>query len=439
MKVKPAARLGALGQYAFAEIDRQVARLKEEGFDPIDFGVGDPTSGTPGFIIQAAEAGLATHRSSGYPSYEGEAYFRRAVASWIEKRLEQTCDPDEEISISLGSKEAIFNVHKAFVDPGDYVISPSPGYPPYVRGSLFAEGNNWLYPLISENDFLPDLDGIPAEVARKARIFWICQPHVPTGRAWDREALCRVADFCAKNEILLCSDEAYIDHYFEEAPESILQHVRENVLAFFSLSKRSCMTGFRCGWVAGDREAIRTFRKLKMNIDSGAPRFIQDAAVAALEDEEHVRRFRQDYLEKRNRMLDALARAGLPRCAPQAGLYIWQKAPDGMTGLDLAKRLLEPDLALITAPGEWLSDPVLQAINYEVCNDGASESAGSDSRSSISGINGKLGIDGDSGNKSRNRTDSGEFNPGADYVRIALVPPMDRVEEAIRRLEGVSL
>jgi LL-diaminopimelate aminotransferase len=381
-------RVARLEPYTFAELDRKAALLKAEGLDPIDFGVGDPTSPTPAFIRAAAQEGIEKHRAGGYPTNAGEPEFREAAAAWILKRFDSALDPEKEINITLGSKEAIFNVHEAFVNPGDVVISPSPGYPPYARGALFSEGVNYFYPLSVENEFLPDLDAIPAEVLERARIFWICQPHVPTGTIMYRQALDRVADLCARNDILLCSDEAYIDLYYDVPPDSLIQHRREGVLVFHSLSKRSSMTGYRCGFVAGDASAIETFRKVKTNIDSGVPRFVQDAARAALADEAHVKDIRDGYRRSRDLLVDGLAGCGLPRCAPEAGLYIWQRAPASLTGKEIAERFLQPDLALITSPGEWLAN-----------------SAGA----------------------------AGE-NPGRDYVRLAFVPPLARIEEAVRRL-----
>jgi LL-diaminopimelate aminotransferase len=387
MAIEPSSRIAGLPAYAFAELDRRVTRLEAEGFDPIDFGVGDPSAATPPFIRRAAASGLDAHRSAGYPSYIGEDAFREAAAAWMRKHFQASLDPASEICATLGSKEAIFNVHEAFVDPGDVVISPSPGYPPYTRGCRFAEGENLLYPLTEENGFIPDLEALSGESIEKAKIFWICQPHAPTGRVLEKRALDAIHAFCRDRDILLCSDEAYIDLYFDAQPDSLISRAREGVLVFYSLSKRSAMTGYRCGWVAGDPEAIAIFKRLKTNIDSGAPRFVQDGAVAALQDEKHVDTFRRRYDEALRSMVDALTRVGLPRCMPQAGLYIWQRAPRGMKGMALAERLLEPDLALVASPGEWLAEAL-----------------------------------------------PGGDNPGAPYVRFALTPPEERIEEALQRL-----
>ncbi len=394
MPVRPSQRIDRLEKYAFAELDRKAAALRRSGCEPIDFGVGDPTMPTPWFIREATAHGLEAHKAGGYPSYEGEPFFREAVASWMRKRFSVAVDPEQEICITLGSKEAVFNSHEAFVNPGDVVISPSPGYPPYARGAAFAEGENCFYPLAAENGFLPDVEALPGEVAEKASVLWICQPQAPTGSVMSGEELRKVAAYCRQHDILLCSDEAYIDIYYDNPPESLIQHAREGILVFYSLSKRSAMTGYRCGWVAGDPEAIARFRKLKTNIDSGVPKFIQDGAVAALEDETHVEAMRKVYRRGRDLLAEALVEAGLPRCVPRAGIFLWQRTQGEMSGLDLAKRFLEPDLALITAPGELLAQPL---------KPGAEE------------------------------------NPGRGYVRMALVPPLERIEEAASRIRKVRL
>ncbi len=397
MTIEASKRVQNLGAYAFAELDEIVARLRASGVDPIDFGVGDPTVPTPAIVRRACARAVEEHRASGYPSYTGSRSFRTAAARWMERRFDLTIDPEREITATIGSKEAVFNVHEGFVDPDDVVISPTPGYPPYARGALFAEGRNYFYPLRERNDFLPDLDAIPTDIARRAKIFWICQPTVPTGKVIPGRGLDAIAAFCREFDILLCSDEAYSEIWFDQRPESILQHAREGVLAFFSLSKRSAMTGYRCGWVAGDRDAIDVFRKVKTNIDSGTPAFIQDAAAVALGDESHVDALRAEYCRKRDILVGAFRRAGFPECPPEAGLFIWQKTPDGLSDLEVAHRLLEPDMALIVSPGSWLAEPA-------------------DPGSSLHGD-----------------------AYASRFIRLALVPPMDRIVEAADRLSRLSL
>ncbi|MCA8939825.1 MAG: aminotransferase class I/II-fold pyridoxal phosphate-dependent enzyme, partial [Planctomycetes bacterium] len=333
MDVVASKRVRSIGAYAFAAVDEKVAELKAQGITPIDFGVGDYNEPTPAFIREACKSAIDERASYGYPSYIGDVSFRNAVSEWMKKRFGVEIDPATEVASTIGSKEGVFNFHEGFVDPGDIVLIPSPGYPPYKRGTLFAEGTAYFYPVTEANGFAPNLDAIPEDIAHRAKVMWICNPHSPTGTVLSPSQLSRIVNFCQANNIILASDEAYSELYFgEEAPHSVLEYGRDGVVACFSMSKRSIMTGWRCGWYAGDRRVIDIFKKVKTNIDSGTPTFIQDASVAALKDEEHVEKLRVETKQKRDIICGALREAGLPDCAPEASLYVWQKAPAGMSG-----------------------------------------------------------------------------------------------------------
>jgi LL-diaminopimelate aminotransferase len=391
MNIFASKRVQSIGVYAFAEVDNQVAILREKGISPIDFGVGDPTNPTPSFIIKALHEGAIKRASAGYPSYAGAPEYRRAAAAWLEKRFGVKLDPETEISATIGSKEAVFNFHEGFINPGDCVIIPSPGYPPYTRGTLFAEGKPYHIPLLEKNGFLPDLDAIPKDVLVKARLMWINYPNSPTGKIAPPEFFRRVVEFGRKHEIIIASDEAYTEIYFTEKPHGILEYARDGVVAFHSLSKRSAMTCYRVGFAAGDRGIIGVFKKVKMNIDSGTATFIQDAAIAALGDEKHVDEMRAEYRAKRDIMVDAFRAAGLPDCAPEATIYIWQKCPKGVSSVEFAKALLAPEIAVVTTPGTWLSDKM---------PDGS--------------------------------------NPGEGYIRLALVPTIEETKKAAERIRKMK-
>ncbi len=390
MKIKTSARLAGLGKYAFAEVDRLVSELRAKGVDPIDFGVGDPRIPTPEIAREALKRAADERACSGYPPYDGLPEFREAVAAWMGRRFGVKLDPSTDISSTIGSKEAVFNFAEAFVDPGDVVLIPTPGYPPYSRGTRFAEGEPYFYPLTASNGFLPELESIPREVLRRAKVLWINYPNSPSGATAPPSFLRRAAEFGRKNGILVASDEAYTEIYFGREPRSILEFGKENVLAFHSMSKRSAMTGYRIGWVAGDPEAVAAFKKIKTNIDSGTPMFIQDAAIAALADETHVAAMRAEYRIRRDLMTDAFSRLGLDKCVPDATLYIWQKVP--MESAEFCKRLLSPEIAVVATPGDWISD---------LTGDG--------------------------------------LNPGAGYVRFALVADTDQVRVAADRIGSMKL
>jgi LL-diaminopimelate aminotransferase len=363
MKSKASRRLQNIGSYAFADVDKKVQELHEKGIDPIDFGVGDPTAPTPEIIRKAAAAALDKRKSSGYPSYIGAPELRRAIAAWTERRFGVRLDPETEISSTIGSKEAVFNFHEGIIDPGDVVLCPSPGYPPYTRGALFSEGVPYQIPIRRENGFLVDFSEIPLEVARKAKLLWLNYPNSPSGALADEKFYAQALEFSRKHDIIVASDEAYSEIYFGQPPISILNVSKDGVLVFNSLSKRSAMTCYRIGWVMGDPELVAIFRKVKTNIDSGTATFIQDAAVAALGDEQHVEAFRKEYREKRDILCEALVKAGLEDCTPESTLYVWQKVPEGMRSTGFATALLDEKVAIVTTPGSWISLPTAEGVN----------------------------------------------------------------------------
>jgi LL-diaminopimelate aminotransferase len=245
--------------------------------------------------------------------------------------------------------------------------------------------------LRAENDFFPDLASIPNDIANKAKVIWVNYPNSPTGKLATETFYRELIEFAQKHGIIIASDEAYSEMYFEERPRSLLEFGMDGIIAFNSLSKRSAMTCWRVGWVAGDPRVVAAFRKTKTNIDSGTATFIQDAAVEALRDERHVAEMRAVYKKKRDIMVNALVQAGLPECMPEATIYIWQRVPEGMTSVDFAKMLLQKEIAIVTTPGEWISE---------------SAAAG--------------------------------LNPGRDYVRLALVPSIEQTQLAADRLSALK-
>ena len=384
-------RVNAIGRYAFADVDNIVMELKKEGIEPIDFGVGDPALPTPDLIRNACKEGIEKRKSSGYPSYIGDAEFRKKVAWWSRKRFGIDLNPESEIMSTIGSKEAIFNFPETFINPGDYTLALNPGYPAWSRGTHFAEGKTYLLNLLPENNYLPDLKSIPSDVVRKVKLLWINYPNNPTTAFPTQLFYEEVLEFGEQNNIIIASDESYTENYYDKPPLSILQLKKNGVVVFQSLSKRSNMTCYRVGWAAGDSRIIDAYKKVKPNIDSGTATFIQDAAIAALDDEKHVEKLRDDYRIKRDIIVDAFTAVGLPNCEPKGTIYIWQRVPKGYSSLDMTKKLLEKDTAVVTTPGSWLSQEV-QGIN-----------------------------------------------PGAGFIRLALVPALEKVKEAAKRIKNLKL
>lgn len=386
MNIESSRRLSALTGYPFVEIDRKVAELRKTGVEVFDFGVGDPTEPTPAIVRDEIKRAVDRRATSGYPSDIGLPEFREAIAAWMKGRFGCSLSSDREVCVTVGAKEAVFNFPEAFINPGDVVLVPNPGYPPYNRGTRFAEGEVHYLNLVEENGFLPAFDSIPKEILSRAKLMWINYPNNPTGVCAPRDFFQRVVEFGAQNGIIIASDEAYAENYFGEKPPSILEFAREGVCAIHSLSKRSCMTGYRVGWLAGDERIIAQFKKLKANIDSGTPTFVQDAAIVALSDERHVGDLRRLYKKKRDLICGAFKSAGLKNCTPDATLYIWQRVPDGHTSLSFAQKLLDPSIAAVVTPGNWVS------------------------------------------------SDTPAGNPGEGFVRLALVPTVEECEIVAERI-----
>ncbi|MCX6753546.1 MAG: aminotransferase class I/II-fold pyridoxal phosphate-dependent enzyme [Candidatus Nomurabacteria bacterium] len=389
MNIIASEKLNKIGGYAFDEVNKLVAKLKVDGINPIDFGVGDPTAPTPEFVKKAAKEALDVYGSAGYPSYIGQLAYREEIAKWMKKRFGITLDPDKEICATIGSKEAVFHLPEAFINEGDIVILPNPGYPPMKTGTIFAGGIPYFVSLREENNFLLDYKSIPEEVAEKAKIIWINYPNSPTGVCATRQYYEGLTAWAEKYNIIIAADEGcYIDIYFNEKPISILECGTEGIITFYSLSKRNNMTGYRVGWVAGDENIIEKFKKLKTNIDSGTPDFIQAGAIAALTDESHAEEMRKQYKEKRNIMLEAFKTAGWENPKSEATFYLWLKTPNGMDSVEFAKELLSKELAIVVTPGAWISD-----------------------------------------------VDKDGFNPGNNFVRFALVPPLPDVKIAAEKIK----
>jgi len=388
MEIKGSDKLNKIGSYAFDEVNKIVAKLKQEGVKPIDFGVGDPSAETPKFVRNEVKKALDLYAKTGYPSYVGQLNYRQATAKWMKKRFSITLNPDTEISSTLGSKEAVFHFPQAFINDGDIVILPNPGYPPMKTGTIFAGGIPYFVSLKEENNFLLDYKTIPEEIVKKAKIIWINYPNSPTGACATKEYYEGLIKWAHKNNIIIAADEGcYIDTYFDKKPISILELTKEGIITFYSLSKRNNMTGHRIGWVAGDSQIVEKFKKLKTNIDSGTPDFIQAGAIAALSDEKHAKQMRDEYKTKRKIMLDTFKKIGWEIPKSTATFYLWLKAPNKMSSVDFAKELLEKDVALVVTPGSWLSE-----------------------------------------------TDTNDFNPGEGYVRFALVPKLGDIKEASKKL-----
>ncbi len=341
--------------YPFEELDRRVAQARAEGRELIDFGVGDPQEETPAFIREALIAALGP--VSSYPRAAGLPELREAIARWIERRFGSVVDPDTEILPLLGSKEIVFSLAQLVLDPiqgKDRVITTVPGYPIPERGARFIGGEVVRAPLTEQRGFLPDLELVPEDAWAHAAILWINYPNNPTGAIAPVGFLEEAAERCRMHDVVLASDEAYSELWFgEEAPPGVLQlSDRTNVLAINTLSKRSSMTGYRSGFVAGDRGLIADLKRLRPATGVTPQEFIQRASVAAWLDEIHVEENRRRYRQKRDLLLDVFERHGVHVAGSVATLYLWVRVPTGETSLGWALHLLERS-DIVVAPGSF--------------------------------------------------------------------------------------
>ncbi len=354
VQIKPAARLGLLPPYLFAELDRLKKEVQQRGVDVISLGIGDPDLPTPAHIVarlQAAANDPVNHR---YPDYEGLERYRAAAAGWYRRRFEVKLDPAREVCALLGSKEGIANFPTAVVDPGDVVLIPDPGYPVYYSGCVFNGGEPYFMRLSKQNAFLPDLAAIPKEVANRAKLMWINYPNNPTAATAERAFLKDAVDFCLKHNIILAHDFAYSEIAFDgySAPSVLeVDGARECAVEFHSLSKTYSMTGWRVGFVVGNAAAVGAMGKVKTNIDSGVFQAIQEAAIAALEgSEETLHEYCAIYQKRRDLMVDAVRSLGLECARPRATFYIWAEVPKGYTSVSFTERVIK-ETGVVVTPG----------------------------------------------------------------------------------------
>ena len=349
-----AKRIEKLPPYLFAEISRKIAEKRAQGVDVVSFAVGDPDIPTPSHVVDAlcqAARDPANHR---YPETDGLPDLRRAIARWYEQRFDVSLDPDREVLPLIGSKEGIGHIALCFIDPGDLALVPDPGYPVYSVGTMFAGGDCYFMPLTEENDFLPDLEAIPAAVARRAKLMWISYPNNPTGAVAELDFFEQVVRFAKEHGIAVCHDAPYTEVAFDGyRPVSFLQAAgaREVGAEFHSFSKSYNMTGWRIGMVVGNATMVDALMRVKSNLDSGIPQAIQRMAIAALEGpQDCIAEHNAIYQRRRDRLVAALARMGLGVRPPKASLYLWARLPEGRTSLEFASRLLD-DIGVVVTPG----------------------------------------------------------------------------------------
>jgi LL-diaminopimelate aminotransferase len=377
-------RLSSLPPYLFARIDAMKAEKARSGADIIDLGVGDPDLPTPPHVVEALCAAARDPANHHYPSYAGMPAFREAVAGWYNRRFGVELDAASEVLALMGSKDGIAHVPEAFVNPGDVVLAPSPGYPVYRTSTLFSEGALHELPLEAENGFLPDLDAVPADVAKRAKLLFVNYPNNPTAAVAPPSFYDEVVAFAREHEVIVVSDNAYSEIAYGgyRAPSFLeTDGAREVGVEMHSLSKTYNMTGWRIGMAVGNAEVLAGLGRVKTNVDSGVFDAVQHAAIAALSGpQDCVADACRVYEERRDVLVKGLGSLGYDVAAPRATFYVWLPVDDSMA---FAARLLD-EAAIVATPGVG-------------------------------------------------------FGPhGEGYVRFALTRPVERIEEALSRMEALA-
>lgn len=383
IKVQLADRVRSLPPYLFASIDKMKQEALSKGVDVIDLSIGDPDIPTPEHIVEAMKSAVEKPAHHRYPSYEGMLSYRDAIAQWYSRRFQVTLDPKTEVLSLIGSKEGIGHIPLAFVNPGDVVLVPSPGYPVYPVGTLFAGGESYIMPLEEANAFLPDFKAIPGDVLKRARLMFLNYPNNPTAAVAPESFYKEAIELAARYNIIICHDAAYSEVYYDgEKPMSFLEveGAKDVGIEFHSLSKTYNMTGWRIGFAVGHKDVIAGLGKIKTNLDSGVFQAIQDAGIVALRTKESVLSgIRDIYQKRRDALCEGLKGIGIQIDKPKATFYLWAKVPSGFDSTTFAAHLLNK-----------------------------------------AGVLGTPGV--------------GFGAPGEGYIRFALTQPVERIKEAVERI-----
>jgi len=362
IKIELADRVKNLPPYLFAAIDKMKQDALSRGVDVIDLSIGDPDIPTPQHIVDAMKKAVDKPAHHRYPSYEGMISYREAVANWYRQRFNVSLDPKTEVLSLIGSKEGIGHIPLAFVNPGDVVLVPTPGYPVYPVGTLFAGGESCIMPLKEENGFLPDFKAIPEDKLKRAKLMFLNYPNNPTAAVATEGFFKNAIELAVKYNIIICHDAAYSEVYYDnEKPMSFLnvEGAKDVGIEFHSLSKTYNMTGWRIGFAVGNRDVIFGLGKIKTNLDSGVFQAIQEASIVALQtDDSILSGIRNIYQERRDALYEGLKGLGIQINKPKATFYLWAKVPKGFDSTTFVAHLLEKTGVLGTpgvgfgAPGE---------------------------------------------------------------------------------------
>jgi LL-diaminopimelate aminotransferase len=352
MNVEYSENLKRIPPYAFAEISRKKKAMKAKGIDLVDLGIGDPDLPTPEGIREAMKKAVDDPTTHRYPMDAGRPEFREAWSKWCKKRFNITLDP-EYVQAVIGSKEGLCNLARAFLNKGDKVLVPDPGYPGYANGATILSGGEPVtMPLKEENAYLPDLDSINMTDAKEAKLMYINYPNNPTGAVADEDFYGHVVDFAEDNDIIVVSDNAYSELTFDGYKARSFLEINGAMdvgIEIHSFSKTYNMTGWRLGAAYGNPDVIKGLSKVKENIDSGVFEAVQLAGIYALENYETAPAI-EEYNKRMDALVSAFNEAGIDAEKPKGTMYLWAKVPAGETSTTFVSKVLEEAHVVLT-PG----------------------------------------------------------------------------------------
>ncbi len=359
MNFTPSKKIQNLPKYIFTIINDLKKEAYKKKLDVIDLGMGNPDMPTPTHIInQLCDTVVYHPNTHRYPQAKGMPKFRNAVASWYKKRFDVDLDPENEVLALIGSKEGLAHLCMSYLDPGDYALTTNPAYPVHLNGIYLAGGQPYSMPILAKNNYLPELDKIPEEIARKAKIMFLNYPNNPTTAVIeDMNFFKEVVKFAKKYEIIVCHDNAYSEICFDgyKAPSFLqVDGAKDIGVEFHSLSKTYNMAGWRIGFVVGNSEILKPVEKFKSYLDYGVFTAVQLAGVSALTGSQKcVEEACKNYQHRRDKFVRYLNKVGWEVEKPKATMYIWAKIPaqfSHLKSLEFSKKLLE-DTGIAVTPG----------------------------------------------------------------------------------------
>ncbi len=349
-------RLKTLPKYLFVDLREKIRQVEGGSIDLISLAIGDPAEPTPAYIVEALREAALDPDNHQYPTDEqrGMPDFRLAVSRWYLRKYRVNLNPETEILTLSGSKEGIHHLVMATVNPGEVVLVTNPGYPGYRANILMAGAKVHDVPLLEDNRFLPDLDNIPGDICRKAKVFFINYPNNPTGACADREFYSKLVVWATQNRILLVHDTPYSEIVFEADRKLSLLEIpgaMDIAVELNSLSKTFNMTGWRIGMAVGNEKIIRAMRKCQENVSSGVFNAIQLAAIKAMDEgDEDIENMLSVYRRRRQIALNAFKQMGFTLQPGCGTFYLWIRTPSGMPSRVFTQHLLENAGVLVT-PG----------------------------------------------------------------------------------------